>query len=137
MKTILILFTLFLSTASLRADDLVIRPEPAQAIYNCHLLLAAQDIESKYKEWDFPATSDGGAHGGDGLFFKEGKHTVGVTVDKQWLGLRWTRDDKKVAEAWFLVGANDKPEAKVGILFDPASEKGDQVALRCDLYKQK
>lgn len=127
MKIFLLLGLLLAGSAS--ADGLSIHVPETLAFYRCHVILAAAD-EPKGADWTFTSMA-AGSHGGDSTVFAQGAHSIAVQVDKQWLTIRWTRNGSLVAAGQFVVGPDDKPSFKVGILFDPANDS-DQVGVSCD-----
>ena len=121
-------FLLLLLSLTARADGITIHVPDAPVFYQCSVIVVASDLE-KAAEFSF-LSSSGGTHGGDAQEFKQGAHVVTVQVDKQWLNLDWSRSGKVVASAQFVVGPQDMPGFKVGILFDPANP-GDQASVSC------
>jgi hypothetical protein len=119
---------LLLYSLNARADGITLHVPDAPAYYQCNVIVVASDLAAP-AEFSF-LSSNSGAHGGEAQEFKQGVHYVTIQVDKQWLNIDWSRGGKVIASAQFVVGPDDKPAFKVGILFDPNSP-GDQVSASC------
>lgn len=103
---------------------------PNDLNYACEVIIAANDVPLKAGFFRFSAVEKAGTHGGSSRLFKEGAHEVEVVADAQWLGIRWSRNGKKIAESVFVIANMDRTLSRVAILYDP-SDNGDQVSLGC------
>ena len=122
MKTFLIAasFLFALSTQAALAET-----------YDCQAMLVAADIPAG-AEWKFQAEAlSEDSHGGKAQVFRAGAHEIEVMANRQWLGVSWVKDGKKIAEGVFVLGNADETQNRVAILYDP-SDSGDQVSLGCD-----
>jgi hypothetical protein len=99
--------------------------------YDCQVMLVAADVPAG-GEWKFQATAlSEDSHGGKAQVFRAGAHEIEVMANRQWLGVSWVKDGKKIAEGVFVLGNADQTQNRVAIFYDP-SDSGDQVSLGCD-----
>lgn len=130
---ILLLLSLAYSPLTLAAG-IDVRGAPAPEIYNCQVVVAAEDV-NEGGTFTFTVSNSDESHGGPSTDFTVGNHTISVMANRQWLGLSWMKSGKKIAEGVFVLGAGEKAANRVAILYDP-TDSGDQVSLGCDLVSK-
>jgi hypothetical protein len=96
----------------------------------CEAILASSSFPKGGVNWSFSPLNAEGSHGGAPIVFREGTHEIQVLANKQWLGISWVKEGKKIAEGVFVLGGKELVTQRVAILYDP-SESGDQVSLGC------
>lgn len=104
----------------------------ATETYQCEAILASSALVEGGVTWPFSPNNANESHGGAPLTFREGVHEIQVLATKQWLGISWMKEGKKIAEGVFVLGGEDQAAQRVAILYDP-SDSGDQVSLGCKL----
>lgn len=124
------LVLLILGFLPLPTQALELRGPANPEIYECTAIIYSSS-DKVSEEFKFAIGKSGGAHGGQAFEFSKDLHKLMVQVDGRWLGMRWDRDNKIVAQSVFLLGPNDSAEMRVGIMTDP-NDTDNHVSLGCN-----